>query len=76
MGMVGVGRAALSVAAREADRMLENRIKETIRLIADEASWLAASGEDMEIPKPGSARRPCSPRNWRIGRWRARPPGM
>lgn len=43
-------------ARREADKALECRIKETIRLIADEAEWLAASGEDEEISKPGKRR--------------------
>lgn len=41
---------------REAERALEGRIKEAIRLIEDEADWLAASGEDPEIQKPGKRR--------------------
>lgn len=45
-------------ARREADRMLENRIKEAIRLIADEAAWLGSSGEDEEIPKAGKRKPP------------------
>lgn len=38
---------------REAERALESRIKDAIRLIADEADWLAASGMDPEVAKPG-----------------------
>ena len=40
-------------ARREAERMLEERIKEAIRLIVDEADWLASSGMDDLVNKSG-----------------------